>query len=129
ANAMAHSWNIAILKLLRKYPQELVGGALVALQDVDGAIREMEWAHQNGFRAVILDKFCPVKEHCYSEPYGTHRELWPFFERAEALRMPLFLHNIQHGHRMTNLLTFQYNGLDALAPQEGQVSLVSLVTS
>jgi predicted TIM-barrel fold metal-dependent hydrolase len=129
ANAMAHSWNIAILKLLRKYPQELVGGALVALQDVDGAIREMEWAHQNGFRAVILDKVFPVKEHCYSEPYGTHRELWPFFERAEALRMPLFLHNIQHGHRMTNLLTFQYNGLDALAPQEGQMSLVSLVTS
>jgi len=43
--------------------------------------------------------------------------------------MPLFLHNIQHGHRMTNLLTFQYNGLDALAPQEGQMSLVSLITS
>src|SRR5690349_13984550 len=41
ANAMAHSWNLAILKLLKQYPGALIGGALVALQDVDGAIREM----------------------------------------------------------------------------------------
>ncbi|MNC85627.1 Amidohydrolase [compost metagenome] len=43
--------------------------------------------------------------------------------------MPLFLHNIQHGHRITNLLNYQFNGLDVLAPQEGQMSLVSLITS
>jgi predicted TIM-barrel fold metal-dependent hydrolase len=126
---MAHSWNVAIAKLLKTYPDRLVGGALVALQDVEGAIREMEWARRNGFQALILDKVFPVKEHCFSDPYGSHRELWPFFERAEALGMPLFLHNIQHGHRITNLPNYQYNGLDVLAPQEGQMSLVSLITS
>jgi predicted TIM-barrel fold metal-dependent hydrolase len=129
ANAMAHSWNLAILKLLSKYPQNLIGGALVALQDVETSIHEMEWAHQSGFQAVILDKVFPVKEHCFSDPFGSHRELWPFFRRAEELRMPLFLHNIQHGHRITNLLNYQFNGLDVLAPQEGQMSLVSLITS
>jgi predicted TIM-barrel fold metal-dependent hydrolase len=129
ANAMAHSWNISIQKLLKQYPEALIGGALVALQDVPGAIREMEWAKANGFRAVILDKVFPVHEHCYSEPFGTHQELWPFWKRAEELGMPLFLHNIQHGHRLTNLMNFQYHGLDALAPQEGQMSLVSLITS
>jgi len=129
AGAMAHSWNLSILKLVCEHPRQLIGGALVALQDVNGAIREMEWARQNGFSAVILDKVFPVQEHCFSDPYGMHRELWPFFERAEALGMPLFLHNIQHGHRITNLLNYQYHGLDALAPQEGQMSLVSLITS
>ncbi len=129
AQAMAHSWNQAILNLLRLHPDRLIGGALVALQDVDTAIAEMEWAHHHGFRAVILDKVFPVHEHCYSDPLGNHRELWPFFARAEALGMPLFLHNIQHGHRITNLLNYQFNGLDVLAPQEGQMSLVSLVTS
>lgn len=129
ATAMAHSWNVAILKRMKEYPGRLVGGAMVALQDVDGAIREMEWARENGFEAVILDKVFPVKEHCYSEPYGSRRELWPFFARAEALGMPLFLHNIQHGHRITNLLNYQFNGLDVMAPQEGQMSLVSLITS
>jgi uncharacterized protein len=129
ANAMAHSWNVSILRLVQRYPDRLIGGALVALQDVPGAIAEMEWAAAQGFRAVILDKVFPVREHCFSDPYGTHRELWPFFQRAEALGMPLFLHNIQHGHRITNLLNYQLNGLDVLAPQEGQMSLVSLVTS
>jgi len=129
ANAMAHSYNLSILKLMRRHPERLIGGALVALQDVPGAVCEMEWAQENGFRAVILDKVFPVQEHCYSDPYGTHRELWPFFQRAQALRMPLFLHNIQHGHRITNLLNYQFNGLDVLAPQEGQMSLVSLITS
>ena len=129
AGAMAHSYNLSILKLVQRHPGLLIGGALVALQDVSGAIREMEWARGKGFQAVILDKVYPVNEHCYSDPYGSHRELWPFFQRAEALAMPLFLHNIQHGHRITNLLNYQYNGLDVLAPQEGQMSLVSLITS
>jgi aminocarboxymuconate-semialdehyde decarboxylase len=129
AGAMAHSYNLSVLELVRRHPDRLIGGALVALQDVNGAVREMEWARENGFRAVILDKVFPVPEHCYSDPYGSHRELWPFFGRAEALGMPLFLHNIQHGHRITNLLNYQYNGLDVLAPQEGQMSLVSLITS
>jgi predicted TIM-barrel fold metal-dependent hydrolase len=129
AGAMAHSYNLSVLKLVRRHPARLIGGALVALQDVDGAIREMQWARDNGFRAVILDKVFPVHEHCFSDPYGSHRELWPFFSRAEALAMPLFLHNIQHGHRITNLLNYQYNGLDVLAPQEGQMSLASLITS
>ena len=128
-SAMAHSWNLAVLRHLRGHPRQLIGGALVALQDVDGAIREMEWALGEGFRAVILDKVFPVHEHCFSEPYGNHRELWPFFARAEALKMPVFLHNIQHGHRMTNLMNYQFNGLDVMAPQEGQMSLVSLFTS
>lgn len=127
--AMAHSWNLAVLNHLRAHPRHLIGGALVALQDVDGAIREMEWAKAEGFRAVILDKVFPVHTHCFSEPYGNRRELWPFFARAEALGLPVFLHNIQHGHRMTNLMNYQFNGLDVMAPQEGQMSLVSLFTS
>jgi predicted TIM-barrel fold metal-dependent hydrolase len=129
AGAMAHSYNLSVLKLVQRHPDQLIGGALVALQDVDGAVREMKWARDNGFRAVILDKVFPVQEHCFSDPYGSHRELWPFFRSAEVLGMPLFLHNIQHGHRITNLLNYQYNGLDVLAPQEGQMSLVSLITS
>ena len=43
--------------------------------------------------------------------------------------MPLYLHNVQHGHRMSNLLAFQRDGLYVFAPQEGHMSLVSLFTS
>ena len=77
----------------------------------------------------MLDKVFPVADHPYSEPLGCRRELWPFFRRAEELSMPIYLHNVQHGHRMSNLPVFQRDGLYVFAPQEGQMSLVSLFTS
>ena len=126
---MAHSHNIAIMNLLRKYPNELIGAALVALQDVPTAIAEMEWAKQNGFQAIAMDKVFPVREHQFSETLGSHRELWPFFKRAEELGMPIVLHNVQHGHRISNMMIFQRDGLDTLCPAEGQMSLASLCTS
>ena len=43
--------------------------------------------------------------------------------------MPIYLHNVQHGHRISNLAAFQRDGLYIFAPQEGQMSLVSLFTS
>ena len=126
---MAHSHNIAIQNLLKKYPNELIGAALVALQDVPTAIAEMEWAKQNGFQAIAMDKVFPVREHQFSETLGSHRELWPFFKRAEELGMPIVLHNVQHGHRISNMMIFQRDGLDTLCPAEGQMSLASLCTS
>lgn len=129
AGQMAHSYNLSILNLLQKYPGRLIGSALVALQDVEGAIAEMEWARRNGFQSVAVDKVFPVREHPFSETLGSRRELWPFFKRAEALGMPIVLHNIQHGHRISNLNIFQRDGLDVASPAEGQLSLMSLCTS
>jgi len=84
---------------------------------------------ENGFKVAVLDKVFPVQTHPYSETLGSHRELWPFFHKAEELSMPLYLHNVQHGHRVSNLLPFQKDGLYIFAPPEGQMSLVSLITS
>lgn len=129
AAQMARSHNEAVLRLMKQYPERILGAALVALQDVAGSISEMEWARENGFCAVVLDKVFPVKDHPYGEPLGSHRELWPFFKRAEELSMPIYLHNVQHGHRISNLPLFQRDGLYVFAPEEGQMSLVSLITS
>jgi predicted TIM-barrel fold metal-dependent hydrolase len=129
ACGMARSHNEALLRLMKEYAGRILGAALVPLQDIDASIRELEWARENGFCAVVLDKVIPVKEHAYSEPLGSHRELWPFFNRAEELRIPVYLHNVQHGHRISNLPQFQRDGLYIFAPQEGQMSLVSLITS
>lgn len=129
ACAMARSHNQALLSLMEEYPSRILGSALMPLQDVAASIREMEWAKANGFCSVVIDKVFPVADHPYSEPLGSRRELWPFFERAEELRMPIYLHNVQHGHRMSNLPVYQRDGLYIFAPQEGQMSLVSLFTS
>lgn len=128
ASAIARSYNLSNLRMMERHDC-LVGVAIVPLQDVPAAIREMEWAQKEGFCAVVLDKVFPVQDHPYGESLGSHKELWPFFARAEEMEMPIFLHNIQHGHRISNLPNFQKDGLYLFAPQEGQVSLVSLVTS
>ncbi len=129
AASMARSHNEAMLRIMNEFPGKILGVALVALQDVEASIRELEWAKEQGFKSAVLDKVFPVKEHPYGEPLGSRRELWPFFEKAEDLAMPLYLHNVQHGHRISNLLPFQRDGLYVFAPQEGQMSLVSLFTS
>ena len=129
ACAMARSHNQALLRLMKQIPGRILGAALIPLQDVPGAIAEMEWALDHGFCSVVLDKVYPVKDHPYSESLGSRRELWPFFQRAEELSVPIYLHNVQHGHRISNLLPFQRDGLYIFAPQEGQMSLVSLFTS
>jgi predicted TIM-barrel fold metal-dependent hydrolase len=126
---MARSHNQALLRLMKEYPGRILGVALVPLQDVAASIREMEWAMDSGFCSIVLDKVFPVKDHPYSEPLGSQRELWPFFKRAEELSVPIYLHNVQHGHRLSNLPQFQRDGLYIFAPQEGQMSLVSLFTS
>jgi predicted TIM-barrel fold metal-dependent hydrolase len=129
AGGLAHSWNLSMLRLMRENRGKIYGVALVALQDVAGAIKEMEWARENNFPAVVLDHTYPVREHPYGTTLGSHRELWPFFRRAEELDMPIYLHAVQHGHRIVNLLVFQHDGLDIFAPREAQMNLVSLITS
>jgi uncharacterized protein len=129
ANALAHSWNLSMLRLMKEHPAVIYSVALVALQDVDGAIGEMQWAKQHGFPAVVLDHTFPVREHAYGTTLGSHRELWPFFQNAQEKDMPIFLHAVQHGHRIVNLPLFQHDGLDIFAPRDAQMNLVSLITS
>ena len=126
---MARSHNQAMLRLMQEHPDRMLGVALIPLQDVTASVSEMEWAMEHGFCSVVLDKVYPVKEHAYSEPLGSHRELWPFFKRADEMSVPIYLHNVQHGHRISNLPVFQRDGLYIFAPPEGHMSLVSLITS
>ncbi len=129
AGAMAHSLNLAFLRLMGEYPGTIEGVALVALQDVDGAVQELEWATANGFKAAVIDHTFPVREHPYGTPTATHRDVWPFFARAAQLNVPLFIHAVQHGHRIVNLMNFQVDGLDVFSPRDAQMNLVALITS
>jgi predicted TIM-barrel fold metal-dependent hydrolase len=129
ARSIAHSWNTAFLRIKREPPGRIHPVALVALQDVDGAIEELEWAVANGFEATVIDHTFPVWEHPYGTPTATHREVWPFFAKCEELDVPIFIHAVQHGHRIVNLMNFQIDGLDLFSPRDAQMNLVALITS
>jgi len=127
--AVAHSWNLSLAKIMKRHPKQVLGAALIPLQDVEGAIRELEWCASEGFVAAMLDYIYPVKAHPFGTTLAAHRELWPFFERVEQLDMPIILHAVQHGHRLLNCPRFFEDGLDLCAPSDAQLNLVSLITS
>lgn len=127
--ALAHSWNVSMLRMAKDYPGQVYPVALVALQDVEASIDEVRWAHDNGFPAVVIDYVFPVADHTLGTPTASHRELWPFFAKCEEMDMPIFLHAVQHGHRLINLMNFQMDGLDIFAPSEPKMNLVALITT
>ncbi len=129
AAAMARSHNLSVLSILKRHPERFFGGALIALQDVPSAIAEITWAHENGFSAVVVDETYAVEDHPFGEALGCVDHIWPIFEAAERLDMPIFLHRVQHGHRIANAVKFRKAGLDFMAPDDGQMTVVSLITS
>jgi predicted TIM-barrel fold metal-dependent hydrolase len=100
--AMAQSHNVSMLKVVQRYPDAFLGIALVALQNVEASIEELQWAKDNGFSAAVVDRAYPIREHPFGTSLGEHLELWPFFEQAEQLGLPLFIHNVLHGHSVQN---------------------------
>jgi predicted TIM-barrel fold metal-dependent hydrolase len=127
--SIARSWNVSLVNLMLRYPGKVLGVALVPLQDVTGAINEVEWAVRQGFPAILLDYVYPVVEHPYGTTLASHPEVWPFFRRVEELKVPIFLHAVQHGHRILNVPRFQEHGLDLCAPGDAELNLISLITS
>jgi predicted TIM-barrel fold metal-dependent hydrolase len=127
--ALAHSLNVSMLRFAKEHAGAVMPVALVAMQDVATAIAEAEWAHANGFVAVVLDYVFPVAENSLGSPTATHRELWPFFAKCAELDLPIYFHAVQHGHRLVNLRNFQMDGLDIFVPSEAQMNLVALITT
>jgi aminocarboxymuconate-semialdehyde decarboxylase len=71
-----------------KYPQRFVGTMMLPMQDTKLAVQELERAAQlPGMRAVYL------AEHINGKNLH-EKQFWPVYERAEALGLPLFLHNL-----------------------------------
>ena len=131
AVALCRSFNRSLERIGREYQGRFIGVATVPLQDVEASIEETEWAKEHGMGAVVVDWVFPVQDHPYGTTLGEHHELWPFFQRAEELDMPILTHAVQHGHRISNLPRFRPIGLDYFGSVyvEAQMNLVSLITS
>jgi aminocarboxymuconate-semialdehyde decarboxylase len=84
--ALSRAVNDAFAKIVSEYPKRFTAACTVPLQDTKLAIGELERAVEKlGFRAVYLITSIDGKPI-----HG--RELWPFYERATELGVPVFLH-------------------------------------
>ena len=92
-----------------KYPQRFVGTIMLPMQDIRLAVQELERAAKlPGMRAVY------IAEHINGKNLH-EKQFWPVYERAEALGLPLFLHNLyptggerMHDYFMINVLGNPY---------------------
>ena len=89
AKTASRRTNAAIGEAVRRHPDRFFGLASLPLVDPPAAIAELE-------RAVAADgcKGLVINGHLQGR-YLDHRFFWPVLERAEALKLPIYLHPTQ----------------------------------
>ena len=84
--SVCRSFNNAVARVLKKYPDKFIGLAVLPMQDVSLAIQELD-------RAVLeLGIHAPqIQTHIMDKNLDEY-EFWPFYKRVEELGVPLIVH-------------------------------------
>ena len=84
--SVCRSFNNAVARVLKKYPDKFIGLAVLPMQDVTLAIQELD-------RAVLeLGIHAPqIQTHIMDKNLDEY-EFWPFYKRVEELGVPLIVH-------------------------------------
>jgi len=118
--ALSRVHNDELAKVARGHPDRFVGFAAVPLQDPPRALAELERAVDLGLRGV------GIGSNVHGRPLD-HPDLWPFYERVEALDLPIFIHPINppgqphiHDYRLDLVVGF---------PMDTTIAAVRLIYS
>lgn len=91
AITLAKGVNDGLAELVRQHPDRYSGMATLPLQDPQAAADELERCRtQLGFRAAMVNGFTDTPDG--RGWYYDHERYLPFWERAEALGVPIYLH-------------------------------------
>jgi predicted TIM-barrel fold metal-dependent hydrolase len=86
ARATTHAYNEWALEEVIARQRRVIPTATVSIADIDDAVKELEWAAENGFQAVFLPTQVPE-----GREFGL--DLWePLWAAAEAARMVIAYH-------------------------------------
>jgi len=92
ATAVARKANDYLAEQVRKRPDRFQGLAALAMQDPDGATRELErCVKQLGFRGALVNGFSQVKD-TETAVYYDLPQYRPFWAMVERLDVPFYLH-------------------------------------
>ncbi|MEM4724039.1 MAG: amidohydrolase family protein [Candidatus Hadarchaeum sp.] len=84
--SLSRNVNDSIAEMVEKYPERFVGLANLPLQNVDGAIEELDRAINDlGMKGVMI--YSNVAGKPLDSP-----ELWKFYKKAAKLDVPIFIH-------------------------------------
>ena len=89
--SVSRSFNSAIGRILKRYPGKFIGVAPIPLQAPRLAIDEMNYAIKElGLHGVIVYQNVNRKDL-------DDESLWPVYERAESLGVPILVHGVDSG--------------------------------
>ncbi|MGH7823829.1 MAG: amidohydrolase family protein [Candidatus Binatia bacterium] len=91
AASVCRSYNNSIGRIVKKYPGKFIGLATLPLQDTKLAVDELERSvREMGLRGAV----------CYTTVDDRDldaEEFWPFFGKAEELKIPIIFHPVNTG--------------------------------
>src|ERR1700760_289835 len=86
AAAFARETNDFLAEAIRSHPTRFGGFAVLPTANPDAAVAELERTiHDYGFKGAVINGHIQGR-------YLDDKFFWPIFERAEALRVPIYLH-------------------------------------
>ena len=89
AKAFARSTNAALAEAVRRHPTRFFGLAALPLGDSAAAVAELDRVvGEQGFKGVVINGH-------HRGRYLDDRFFWPALARAEALKLPIYLHPTQ----------------------------------
>ena len=92
ATDLARKANDALAEIVAKRPGRFQAFAALAMQDVDGAIREYQRTIKDlGFRGALVNGFSQIKDP-NSAVYLDLPQFRPFWAEVEKLDFPFYLH-------------------------------------
>lgn len=120
--SVCRSFNNALARVLKKYPDKFIGLAVLPMQDLYRAIEELD-------RAIMeLGLHAPVISTNILDRNLDELEFWPFYKRVEELGVPLILHGSHTGITAGGHRYKKYRFANALQfPAEVALAVGSLV--
>lgn len=108
--SLAKMVNDEISRFVDIYPDRFVGLATLPLQDIDGALDELDRSIKDlGFKGVM------IYSNVSGEPLDSTR-LWPFYEKSAKLKIPIFIHptlpvmaKVTRDYELTSVIGFLFD--------------------
>lgn len=121
---MCKSWNRKVKQVIDQN-NEFFALAMLPLQDFNEALKEYEWARDNGFKGILIDNVYP-DINVGAIPITSLPNIEELFRLCEQDNMVMYFHHMMH-----NLFAYpdSYLSIRWALPNDIEISICSLIAS
>ena len=130
AAEMAHSFNIEIKKIIDTYPKRFFSAAMVATQNIELALKEIDWAIKNNYKSIYIDCVFIDEIEKRSRPLSAIKDIDLLFDKCEKNNINIYVHSAMHWTKVLQEYNLKYKSIhkkDYLRMEE--LLIYDLITS